>query len=181
MSGWTRRARPARAGAMRKRRTRGTFSSRSRSWNWCTTRPSSAPSRGLTRPDATCTSWPRSASRFAQRAKWRDFAAPIPRIRNRSSGIGGFGREHDHLLVVGMSPVAVVRHRQAGALAGGAEGVEVVVGLFAVVVGDDPLGLLDRAEVLLPLRVLVDRRVEPAARPQHLGHFDEAAHDRVQR
>src|SRR5262245_21789007 len=31
-----------------------------------------------------CTSCPRSASRVAQRAKWRDFASPMPRMRSES-------------------------------------------------------------------------------------------------
>src|SRR5438874_2342575 len=104
-----------------------------------------------------------SSGAIAQRAKWRDFASPIPRMRSVPSAIG-FARENDHLLVVGMPPVAPVRHRQARALAGAAERVEVVVVLVAVGIGDDPLGLLDLAEELLSLRVLVDRRVEPAAR-----------------
>src|SRR5690242_11242047 len=115
----------------------------SSSWNWCTSIPSSSP-RGLTRPEATWTSWPRSASRRAQRAKWRDFASPIPRMRNFSSAID-LAREDDHLLVVGMAPVAGVGHRQARALGDGAERLEVVVVLVAVGVGDDALGLLDLA------------------------------------
>src|SRR5215475_13713962 len=110
---------------MRKRRRKGTRRSGSSCWNRCTWIPSSSP-RGLTRPEATCTSWPRSARRRAQRAKWRDFASPIPRMRNFSSAIDLAG-ENDDLLVVGMAPVAAVRHHEAGALGDGAEGLEVVV------------------------------------------------------
>src|SRR5690349_17474061 len=80
---------------MRKRRTSGTFSSGSSSWNWWTVRPSSSPSRGLTRPEATCTSWPCSASRVAQRAKWRDFASPMPRMRS-DSGTLPCARQRPH-------------------------------------------------------------------------------------
>src|SRR4051794_389337 len=179
-SGRTSRASPARAGVILNRRTRGTRRSESRSWYWCTWSPSSSPSRGLTRPDAMCTSCPRSARRVAQRAKWRDFASPMPRMRSRSSAIR-LPREHDHLLVVGMVPVAGVRHRQARARAGGAKRLEVVVVAVSVVARGDTLRLLDVAEIRLAPRVLVDRREEAAAGAQHLRHLEQAARDRVDR
>src|SRR2546423_1733762 len=163
---------------MRKRRSSGTRMRGSSSSNPCMWIPSSSP-RGLTRPEATCSSCPRSASRRAHRVKWRDFASPIPRMR--SSLATGFAREDDHLLVVRMTPVACVRERQARAVAGETQGLYVVVVLVAVVVGHDTLRLLDVAQIGLALRVLVDRRVELAARPEHLRHLDEAAHDRVER
>src|SRR5215467_4425571 len=169
------------AGTMRPRRTTGTRRRTSRSSRRWTVRPSVSAGLGGTRLLTVWTSCPRRARRCAQRRKLRDFASPRPRMRSCSLAIrGGSAREDDHLLVVRMTPVALVRHGQAGAFADGAQRLEVVVVLVAVGIGDHALRLLDLAEVRLPLRVLVDRRVEAAAGPEDAGHLDQAAHDRVQ-
>src|SRR5579862_1392938 len=149
------RARLAMAGTMRLRRTTGTRRRGSSSWMRWTVRPTARAGLGGTRSLTVWTSWPRRASRCAQRRKLRDFASPRPRMRSGSSAIrGGLAREDHHLLVVGMTPVAFVRHGQAGALADRPECVEVVVVLVAVGIGDHALRLLDLAQIRLSLRVL---------------------------
>src|SRR5215210_3669281 len=114
----------------------------------------------------------------------RELASPTPRIRSRPfpSAIRAVRLpEEDHLLVLGVVPVAQELHLEPGSLAGPAEGVQVVVVVVEVVVADHALGLVDVVDELLPMRVFVDRHVELATRLQSLSHIDQASRDAVQR
>src|SRR5690349_14416763 len=185
------------AGAMRIRRKPLIRVPNSSSCTLWAVMPSSSPGRSVMRSDTMWTSWPRSATRQAQRRKIRLRPSPTPRMRSgrppssatRAAAVTGSGsatstlsatlRELHHLLVLRVTPLAERFRLEVEALAGPLEARHVVVEAVAVEVANRRGGLPDRVEVSLAVRVLEVGRVEAPAGHQHAVQVDQAADDRV--